>query len=134
MASTEYRVEGMRDVRRALRRAGGTELLDALKAEHAYIARVVVQAAAPRTPRRTGRLAATVRGSGTRGLSVVRAGGARTPYAGVVHWGSGNRARPPMNIRPNPWISDAAQATETVWANHYEAALRALIRRIEQGA
>lgn len=133
MASTAYRIEGEREVRRALRRAGGNELLDALKAEHDYIAKLVASTAQGTAPRRTGAMAASVRGTGTRAVSTVRAGGARLPYAGVVHWGSGSRAKPPMNIRPQPWISEAAQSTEHQWATHYELALRALIRRIEQG-
>ncbi|WP_189825323.1 hypothetical protein [Streptomyces finlayi] len=128
------RVEGMREVRRALRRAGGNELLDQLKGEHQQLAATVMRAAAQLAPRRTGRMSASMRSSGTRTMATVRAGRASIPYAGVVHWGTPpGRRRRPMNISPNPWIAIAAQRTEPQWAAHYEQALRQLMRRVENG-
>ncbi|MCF2529374.1 hypothetical protein [Yinghuangia soli] len=136
--TTLYTVDGMREVRRALRRAGGRELLSELRDEHKWLAEFVKNNAAHLVPRRTGRLAATMRASGTNTMATVRAGGARARYAGPVHWGwpgRPNRAKGWRGgpIRANPWIALAAQRTEPEWAEHYNQALTRLMERISNG-
>jgi phage gpG-like protein len=135
MAATLYRLTGTADVRRALRRAGGAPLLDELKGEHKQLAETVMRAASNLAPHRTGRMAASMRPSGTRTMATVRAGGARLRYAGVIHWGTPpSRTVKPMHIEANPFIALAAQRTEPEWSAHYEQALARLMRRIETGA
>ena len=62
-------------------------------------------------PRRTGALAASVGGSGQRMSAEVRS---QIVYAGVIHWGW-----PAHGIEPQPWLSDAAQATEPQWIDYH---------------
>jgi hypothetical protein len=110
------RVDGARRLRAELRKLKGNA--DDLKAANAAAAALVAEAAAMRAPRRTGRLAASVRGNRAVGRAQVRAGGAALPYAGPIHYGW-----PAHRIEPHPFITDAAQDTEAVWLPMYEAAL-----------
>lgn len=105
-------VDGGRRLRSTLRKAGSD--LGELKAAHAAAAALVTAAAQARAPRRSGTLAGSVRGSGTKTAAIVRAGGARVPYAQPIHWGW-----PARHITANPFITEAAQATEPAWADTY---------------
>jgi hypothetical protein len=118
------RVEGGKTLRRTLKEAG-IGLAD-LKDAHAQVAQLVVRAAEPAAPHRTGALAATMRGSGQAGAAVVRAGRASVPYAGPIHWGW-----PARHIKAQPWIYDAAQASAEQWTGLYLAALEKIIDGIE---
>lgn len=117
-------VDGLRNLRRTLT-AAGVSLQD-LKDAHAEVARVVVRAAEPHTPRRTGALAASLRGSGTQTAAVARAGRAAVPYAGPIHWGW-----PRRHIKAQPWIYDAAVASQDQWTGTYLSALEHIIDSIE---
>lgn len=52
--------------------------------------------------RRSGTMAATIRGGGTARTGLVRAGGARVPWTGPQHFGWAARS-----ISPNPFLYDA---------------------------
>lgn len=117
-------VDGLRTLRRDLKAAGLS--VEDLKDAHAEVAQLVVRAAAPNAPRRTGALAATSRGSGTQGAAVVRAGRAAVPYAGPVHWGW-----PSRHIVAQPWIYDAAVRSQQQWTGAYLRALEHIIGKIE---
>lgn len=123
MSKAGVRVEGARELRRSLRRAAGN--LDDLKAAHGLAGAVVAGAAKPRTPRRSGRLASSVRSSGTTTAAVIRAGYASVPYAGPIHWGW-----PARHIKPQPWLSETATATEPSWLPIYEHAVEAVLDTI----
>lgn len=117
-------VEGLRQLRRTLK-AAGVSLQD-LKDEHQKVADFVVRASAPRAPHRTGRLAATVRGSGTQSGAVVRLGRAAVPYAGPIYWGWEAH-----HIKANQWVTEAATDTQEQWARMYLSALEHIIDSIE---
>lgn len=117
-------VDGLPQLRRRLRRVEGG--LAELKTEHRWIADHVRNRAAPATPRRTGRLAGSVRSSGTNTASIVRAGSARIPYAGPIHYGW-----PARHIRPQPFIIDAARASEPTWTNHFNTTLERLVDSLD---
>lgn len=117
-------VQGARTLRASLKRAGIS--LQDLKDAHADVAGLVVRAAQPNTPRRTGALAASMRSSGTQSAAVVRAGRASVPYANVIHWGW-----PRRHITAQPWIYDAAQASQEQWTGLYLAALERIIEQVE---
>lgn len=108
------KIEGLGRLRAALRRAG-LELAD-LKEANAAAAALVATAASARAPRRTGRLAASIRGNRAVSRATILAGGAAVPYAAPIHWGW-----PARHIEANPFISEAAQATESAWVPAYEA-------------
>lgn len=129
------RVEGGARLRSTLRRAGA-DLTD-LKDANARAAAIAAQASESLAPRRTGRLKATIRSSGTKTQGILRAGSARAPYANAVHWGrkywpnaaASNRHR--SVIRPNPFLSDGARDSEGRWIRVYEQDLQEIIHRIE---
>jgi hypothetical protein len=63
-----------------------------------------------------------MRSSGTQGAAIVRAGGARVPYAGPIHWGW-----PRRHITARPWLADTAARTQPTWEATYLAALEHII-------
>lgn len=113
-------VDGGPQLRRTLK-AIGSDLGD-LKAVHNDVAAYVTEAARGRAPVRTGRLAGTLRGTGAKTVATVRAGYAKVPYAGPIHWGWGRRG-----IRSNPFLTLAAAETEPVWVEIYTAGVQGLI-------
>lgn len=94
-------VKGLSRTLRALSAAGADaeEMRDLMHA----IGMTVVRSASP--PRRSGNLANTLRAGKGKTKAVVRAGGARAPYAGVIHYGW-----PARNIAPQPFLLRALQA------------------------
>lgn len=117
-------VVGARELRSTLKRAG--EDLGDLKAAHAAAAQLVTATSRPKAPRRTGTLSGSVRGSGTSTAAIIRAGGARVPYAGPIHFGW--RAH---NIEPQPFISEAAQSTEPAWTALYTRAVDRILDKVK---
>lgn len=99
----QLRVEGLRSTLRALADAGAdaADLKDLMQS----LGQIVATHAQLRAPRETGRLATTVRPGRGKTKAVVRAGGARAPYAGVIHYGW-----PARNIPAQPFLADALQA------------------------
>lgn len=77
-------------------------------------------------PRRTGRLAASVRPGATRIAAIERAGNTSVPYAGPIHWGW-----PKRHIKPNPFMSRAAHETQPEWIDIYFAKLNEMIDKIK---
>lgn len=130
-AGQVYKVEGARQLRASLRRAGDdlTDLKDANRAA----ADIVTPAARTRAPRRSSRLEDSVRAGATKTAAVIRAGNNRktasgVPYANPIHWGWFSRG-----IKPHPFLSLAAQETEQQWRVPYEKALDSALNKI-QGA
>lgn len=121
---SRIKVEGGARLRRTLRQAG-SDLQD-LAAAHAATAQLVAAAGRARAPKVSGRLAGTIRPSGTKTKAVVRAGFARVPYAGPIHWGW-----PSRNISAQPFLSDAATSTEPAWQNIYMQAVDKAISKVE---
>lgn len=117
-------VEGARELRRTLKRAGDN--LADLKAVHAQVGQVVADAARPRTPTLTGRLAGSIRPARLAAGAVVRAGAASIPYGGPIHWGW-----PARNIEAQPFLSDAATSTEPEWVALYETEVNRIIEEVE---
>jgi len=122
-AAGTVKVEGGRQLRKTLKQAGDdlTDLRDA----HREAASIASAAGGASAPRQSGRLAGSVRGSGTKTASVIRAGRASVPYAQPIHWGW-----PKRNIAANPWLSEAAQRTEPQWTAVFESAVDRIIARV----
>jgi hypothetical protein len=117
------RVEGLPELRRKLK-AAGDDLEDLRDANHAA-SRIVLTESDRRVPRRSGRLAATGRTNRAVGRANVLYGSADVPYAMPIHWG-----QPRRNIQANPWVTEAAEATEPVWVQAYADALDKAIRKV----
>ena len=92
-------VKGLSKTSRALSKAGA-DAKDMKDLMH-RIGSLVVGAAQP--PVKSGRLKASIRAGRGKTKSVVRAGGARIPYAGVIHYGGYH------NISPHPFLVRAVQ-------------------------
>lgn len=117
-------VRGARELRRSLRKAGAD--MTEVKALHAEVGGIVAGAARPATPHRSGRLAGTVRSSGTNTASIVRAGRASVPYAGPIHYGW-----PRRNIEPQPWLVNAAHDTEPRWSARFMDGIEQILSKIK---
>jgi hypothetical protein len=124
MAKAVVQVEGAKQLRATMKRAGD-DLAD-LTAVHGDIARLVASRGQANAPKRTGALAGSVRGSGTKTVATVRAGGARIPYAMVIHYGW-----PAHNISANPFLTSAAHDTEPIWTNKYVDAVNRILARVK---
>lgn len=119
-------VQNGRQFRAAFKKAGH-DVTD-LKEAHAAVAGIVSTAARFGAPVSSGKLASSGRASGTVSASIVRFGGARVPYANPQHWGWWKR-----HIKPNPWVTEAAQETEPRWSALFYARIDQILSTI-QGA
>ena len=117
------RVEGARELRRTLK-AAGNDLSD-LTRVNATVARFVALRSAAKAPRRTGRLAGSIRGNSAKASAIVRAGGARIPYAGVIHWGW-----PQHHIEAQPFLVETAHDTEPTWFRYYTGEVDRILAHI----
>lgn len=115
--SYALRVDGARQLRASLRRAG--QDMTQLKAAHGEVASIVEEYSIGSVPVRSGALMGSIRSSGSNTASTVRAGGARVQYAGVIHWGW-----PQRGIAASNFITNAAQASEPVWRSVFERAVQ----------
>lgn len=119
----EIAVVGLAELSRLFRAAGG-DLSEELREANKAAAEVVAAEARGRVPRRSGRLAKSIRATGGVRVAAVRAGGARMPYAGPIHFGW-----PAHNIRPQPFLYDAADDRRTEVIAVYEKNIADLIDR-----
>lgn len=117
-------VEGARELRRTLKRAGDD--LGDLKDANQRAGQFVANAGSQRAPHLTGALAGALRASRVAGGATIRAGSASVPYAGPIHWGW-----PAHNIKAQPFLSDAATETEPEWLPIYEEDIAKIVDRIE---
>ncbi|RWZ52937.1 HK97 gp10 family phage protein [Labedella phragmitis] len=125
MAGPVYEVRGGRALRKGLREAGD-DLTD-LKTVHRAAAGVAAEGARARVPRRSNRLANTIRAAGTKTAGIVRVGNnTSVRYAGPIHWGWFRR-----HIKDNPFASAGAQATESRWVPLYEQYTDAALDKIK---
>jgi len=95
-----------------------------LKSFHADGAKIVEREAVTQVPVRTGALRQSIRSTGTLRDGVVRAGKARVPYAGPIHFGWTAR-----NIRPQPFMYDALDARLPEVLEVFDDGIKKLIRK-----
>lgn len=117
------RVVGLRKAIRSLEQMG-VEAAD-LKDAFQKIGKMVSSEAHTLAPKLDGTLSASIRPSKTKNKAIVRAGGARIPYAGVIHYGGYN------NITANPFLTRALERKQDQAVNEMEEALNDLIRRLD---
>lgn len=116
-------LKGASELARGLKRAGD-DLKD-LKDVNRQAAGIVSAAGRSDAPKRSGRLARSIRAGATQKAGVVRAGSKSVPYAGVIHYGW-----PKRHIKAQPWLAAAAKRTEPEWTGLYEQAVQKIIDRI----
>lgn len=129
-----YEVEGGRQLRATLREAD--EALEDLKKAHAEAAAIAAHASAALAPKRSGRLADTIRSSGTKTAGIVRAGLKSVPYAPAIHWGWKTRPNQQKGWRggpipANPFISRGAQDSEGRWIRVYENHVEQALEKVK---
>lgn len=103
-ADSGIRVQGLDEIRRGLRRLN-SELPKELTRIHKKAATVVADAARARAPRRSGRLAGSIKPQAGQRYARVAAGRKAVPYAGPIHFGW-----PKRNIAPQPFLTDSVEA------------------------
>ena len=122
------RVEGLRETRTKVRRILDDMDRDAARGElkqmNADAAQIVARRAQQLVPVRSGTLRNTVRPSGTQKSARVRAGFARVPYAGPIHFGWASR-----NITPQPFLYSALDSRRREVVEHYHTQIGKLIDR-----
>lgn len=121
---TGIRIEGLDELARSLKRAG--QDVDELKDAHWRAAGIVAKAAAERAPRRSGRLAGSIRAARQVRRAQVLAGRASVPYAAPIHWGW-----PARNISASLFMSSAAQDTEAEWTKAYFDDVQAALDKVK---
>lgn len=114
-------VEGLRETIRSLERFG-VDVKD-LKAAFKRIGSVVQREAQRLAPKRSGSLAQSIRPSNTKNKSIIYAGSARVPYAGVIHYGGYN------NIEAHPYLTDAVANKQRTAVDLLEKEVNTLILR-----
>jgi hypothetical protein len=124
MAGAAVQVEGLDNLVKTLRKAGAdiNELKDASK----KAGDIVVSASAARAPRRTGRMAGNIRSSRLAKGVRVSVGGASLRYPPVIHWGY-----PARNLVGQPFMTDAAKATEPIWVAGYLADIQKIVDKVK---
>lgn len=121
--SAAVEVDGLREVVKALRQVEGA--VGDLKAANLEAAGIVRNKALDLVPRRSGRLAGTLRAAGQAGAGVVRAGNrGGVKYAGPIHFGWARR-----NIEPQPFLFDALDDRRDEVMQAYEKNLGDIIRK-----
>ena len=118
------RVTGLRETIRRFESLG-VEVQD-LKDAFRKISNEIVAVARAYVPVRSGALEASIRPSNTKNKSVVRAGGARVPYAGPIHWGWEKRG-----ISANPFLKSASDSNPGKWADMLDDEITALIKKYQ---
>ncbi|WP_146238602.1 HK97 gp10 family phage protein [Curtobacterium sp. MCPF17_003] len=119
---SRVRIEGLNKTIRGLRKAGA-DSQDMKDLMHA-IGEVVVGAAQGGVPKETGKLSDTIRAGRGATKAVVRAGGARAPYAGVQNYGW-----PSRNIRGTNYLTDAANRNQSTAVDMLQQGLEEIVRR-----
>lgn len=118
--NVRLRVSGLRAAVRNLERAGA-DTQDMRQLIHT-VGMVVVRAAS--APVRSGKLEGTIRAGRGKTKAVVRAGGARAPYAGVIHYGW-----PARGIAAQPFLLDALQSQRNNVLQTLDTGIEEILRK-----
>lgn len=116
------RVEGLNALVRQFEQLGGD--VEDVKDVMAGIAAKGARLAAGFAPRRSGALAASIRGNRAKARAVVTAGKASTPYAAVQNFGW-----PKRNIPANGFMQRADNALQPIALRDLDAGLAKAIQR-----
>jgi len=120
-------IEGMKNFRRTVK-AAGADMQD-FTTVNRQVGTIIAnrsRMSAPIGPPEYGHINRTVRAGANRTAAIVRVGtNSGFIYANPIHWGWHRR-----NIRPNPWVSRAAQDTQSTWIPVFERGINAIVHKI----
>jgi len=133
----DIKVENLKEVSRMVRDVGDTELKKQLRQANKNVSQIVVDAALPMVPVKTGKLRQSVKAQATQTAAYGKAGSpVRVPYAAAIHWGEGSgnvgggSSRRNRNIQGRPFLWDAADQTINRAVAEYEQQVQDLIDRV----
>lgn len=136
----QIKVENLREVQKAIRDTGDQELKKQLRLANKNVAEMVVRAALPNVPVKTGRLRQSIRATATQKAAYGKAGRANTvPYAAAIHWGEGagnvggGVSRRNRNIPGRPFLWNAADQVINRAVEEYEDQIQDLLDRTVRG-
>jgi HK97 gp10 family phage protein len=93
-------VEGLNQVLAELKRLKNVEIPRAIRQANLEAAELVVPTARAEAPKKSGKLAGSIKAKATKRAGSLQAGSAvRVPYAGPIHFGWGRR-----HIAPQPFL------------------------------
>lgn len=116
------RITGLNRTIRNLKKAGA-DAQDMKDLMHS-IGEVIVRASQSEAPEVSGRLAGTIRAGRGATKAVVRAGGAKAPYAGPINFGW-----PARNIRATGFLTDAANRNQGTALDMLDKGIQEIIER-----
>lgn len=120
-------LKGAGQLAKSLKKAGA-DMKD-LRDLNKQAAQIVAPEAKTLAPKKTGRLAKSVRAGATQKTGVVRAGNnGKVKYAGVINYGW-----PKHSIKATLFANKAAKNTEPQWTQVYADAVQKIINRITTG-
>ena len=138
MASFHVEVEGLKEVRKAIRDLGDKDAKKALRLANKAAAEVVAAAAREKVPVRTGKAQRSVKAAATQLQGSVKGGGTTVPYFGFLDYGNkvgsgGGVGRKDSNPRPfyfggryvYPALNEHRQDVTDVFADEISAVIDA---------
>lgn len=129
MAEPLIKIYGGRELRARMLAAGLK--MQNLKEAHARVAKVAEGGIRAAAPKKSGRLASTIRSSGTTRAAIVRAGYKRTPYAGPNNWGwPEGAAGIKGSFGGDFWAQQGARQTESAWVAVYSAEIQKIADQV----
>jgi len=119
MAGPAIQIHGLNELRNAIKKLPGRMDIEMAKAGQDWLDRTLVPAIRRRAPRRTGRLAGSVRAlRKIRAVTLAVGTEVRVPYAGPINFGW-----PARNIRAQEFIYSTIAAQGSEWEKSYIDAL-----------
>jgi len=119
------KVEGLDKLTRQMKTLEG-DAVSLVKALNAELAADVADVARRKVPRRSGKLAGSIRSSGQAKTGVVRAGSRGVPYANPIHFGWAKH-----NIRPQPFLYDALDDRRQHVTDRWAAELEKIVSKVD---
>lgn len=114
-------IVGARRLRATMKRAGVD--LGQMSAAHQQVGSIVIAASSPLAPRKSGRLATSLKATRTRASAVVKS---NVIYAGVQEYGW-----PARNIAASAFVRGGAKNSEPVWLSTYLDAINKALKQVK---
>ena len=125
MAKPKIEIDGLKELRKEIRKVGDETLKTAMKEANVAVASLVVPGSKTKAPKASGALAASIRVTNTVNYAAIRAGSARIPYAGIYEYGW-----PARGIKPQRYVAKTIGEKYREIIKTYEAAIEEIGKRL----